>query len=92
MRHPVAIVALLAVSSSALTETATDKAQNQCTTVFKDYLASGLALSQRDPMARPRDDAGWGCSLQINSKRVPFPGFEFLRAAPSCIRIAGMAC
>lgn len=49
MRHLWAIVVAIAMSSSALGETAADKAQNACAlSAYKTYLVASLARSQRE--------------------------------------------
>jgi hypothetical protein len=51
MRHLWAIATIIAMSSSALAQTAKDQVPDACSlAAFNDYIAAGLALDQSDPL------------------------------------------
>jgi hypothetical protein len=77
MRHLSAIAAVLALSSSAVAETATERTQSACTeTAYQSYLAASLDLSKYQQ----------GVTMSIEdviAKRRLMEGFcvQFLRCA-----------
>jgi hypothetical protein len=74
MRHLSAIAAVLALSSSAVAETATERTQSACTeTAYKSYLAASLDLSAHQGVTLSIED--------VIAKRHLMEGFcvQFLR-------------